>query len=133
MRRIPAATPLLLAFLAAATAASAQDGATGHWIVTGRVAGFAFTLSCDFQQAGQALTGVCADTATSDAKVKAGRRHVLTRGHADGDTVTWTYGSSFLFSHFDVDYSGVLNGDRMAGQITVQDRTGAFTAQRAAP
>jgi hypothetical protein len=133
MRRVLAATPLLLAILAAAPADAAQEGATGRWTVSGRVAGFAFTLACDFQQVGQILSGVCADTATSDPKVKAGRRHVLSRGHVDGDQVSWTYPSSFLFSRFDVDYVGARAGDRMTGQITVQGRTGTFTAQRAAP
>jgi hypothetical protein len=132
MRRPGFAAPILLALLVPAAAAAAEDGAAGRWVVSGRVAGFAFTVACDLKQAGEALSGVCVDTSTSDAKVKAGRRHALTRGHVSGDHVSWTYSSSFLFSTFDVDYAGARVGDHMTGQITVQGRTGAFTADRAA-
>jgi hypothetical protein len=122
----------LLANLVAAPLAMAEDAA-GHWIVSGRVAGLAFTSSCGFQQAGQNLGGVCVDGATSDPKVKGGRAHVLTRGRVNGDQVSWTYQSSFLLSHFNVDYSGVRRGDRMSGQIVVQGHTGTFTAERFHP
>jgi hypothetical protein len=133
MRRSLVAAPLLLAILAAAPPALAQVDAGGRWIVSGRISGVSFTLNCDFQQAGGALTGACIDSGVSDPKIRSGRRHILTRGHVEGDRVTWTYPSSFLLVRFDVDYAGIRTGDHMAGQITVQNRTGAFTAMRAAP
>lgn len=126
------AVAALVATLSAARPAAAED-ASGRWIVSGRVAGLAFTLNCEFEQAGQTLGGVCVDGATSDPKVKGGRRHVLTKGHVNGDQITWTYESSFLLSHFNVTYLGLRQGDRMSGKIVVQDHAGAFTASRSGP
>ena len=118
------------AVAAAAAPAAAQDGAAGRWMVSGKVSGFAFTLNCRFDAAGAALTGVCVDGATSDARVKGGKRHELTRGKVSGDHVSFSYESSFMLSHFNVDYAGVLQGDRMSGSILANGATGAFTATR---
>ena len=119
-----------LASVALTSPAAAAD-ASGHWLVSGKVASFAFTLSCAFQQVGATLKGVCSDGATNDPKIKGGRAHTLTAGHVEGDTIAWTYQSSFLLSHFAVAYSGVRRGDQMSGTINVQNRTGTFTARRA--
>ena len=119
-----------LAAVLAATPAAAQAGAAGRWVVSGKVSGFAFTLNCRFEQAGDALTGACVDGATSDARVKGGKRHDLTRGKVTGDHLSFSYQSSFMLSHFNVDYAGVLQGDRMSGTILANGAAGAFTATR---
>jgi hypothetical protein len=120
--------PAFLAVALAALAVPASAEVSGPWRVTGKVSGFAFTLTCDFKTAGDRLGGVCTDTSTSDARVKAGKSHVITAGSVHGDAVTWTYQSSFLFSKFDVTYKGTLAGNRMTGTIDAQGHTGAFTA-----
>lgn len=126
------ATFAVAALASTASAAHAASGgpASGRWLVSGKVAGFAFTLNCRFEQSGQSLAGACVDGATSDPKIKGGRRHPLIRGRVEGDKVTWTYVSSFLFTHFNVDYAGVLSGGAMTGDVTAQDKTGAFSAHR---
>jgi hypothetical protein len=101
--------------------------------VSGKVASLAFTLTCTFDQAGESLTGACVDGSTNDPKVKGGRGHKLTQGRVNGDQVSWTYESSFLLSHFNVDYSGVRRGQHMSGQVTAQGHPGTFTADRVAP
>jgi hypothetical protein len=116
----------------AAAPAVAQDAAAGRWVVSGKVGPFAFTLNCQFEEAGTALTGACVDGATSDARVKGGKRHALTRGKVTGDHVTFSYGSSFMLSHFNVDYVGVLQGDKINGTIFANGQSGAFTATRSA-
>jgi opacity protein-like surface antigen len=115
--------------VAAASGAEAAD-VSGPWLVSGKVASFSFTLRCAFQQAGEQLTGACVDASTSDPNVKGGRSHPLTAGRVAGDRVSFTYGSSFLFTKFDVTYDGTVQGPRMSGEIAVQGRTGAFTAER---
>jgi hypothetical protein len=115
------------------TEARAADSLAGRWEVSGRIASFAFRVACDFQQSGEVLSGVCIDQSTSDARVKSGRRHILSQGKVDGDQVSWSYPSSFLFSHFSADYAGVRRGDHITGQISAQGRTGPFTADRAGP
>ncbi|QUD88364.1 hypothetical protein [Phenylobacterium montanum] len=100
------------------------------WRVAGKVASFAFTLNCDFRPAGTRLGGVCVDASTSDPTIKGGRAHKITRGRIDGDTVSWTYVSSFLLSKFDVTFDGTRRGQDMSGVIHVQGHDGAFTATR---
>ena len=118
----------LLAIALAALVVPASAEVSGPWRVTGKVSGFAFTLDCDFKISGDRLGGVCTDTSTSDARVKAGKSHALTAGSVHGDAVTWTYQSSFLFSKFDVTYKGILTGARITGSIDAQGRSGTFTA-----
>ncbi len=120
----------VLAVLAAPAPAAADGAVSGHWRVAGKVSGFAFTLNCDFQQAGAALTGVCVDVATNDPKIKGGRRHPLTKGAVDGDNVSFSYESSFLLTRFSVDFAGLRQGDHMAGKISGSGQSGAFTADR---
>ncbi len=132
MKRLFAAVAIVSA-LGAALPAAAEEPMTGHWALSGKVASFAFSVACDFQQTGQTLTGVCVDVAASDARIKSGRRHVLSGGTVDGDRVTWSYPSSFLFSHFSADYAGVRQGERISGQITAQGHTGPFSGARSAP
>ena len=131
-------TGLVVAAIVAGTvapaASAAADGASragGRWVVSGKVGPFGFTLNCRFEDAGAALTGACVDGATSDARVKGGKRHELTRGKVVGDHVTFSYRSSFMLKHFDVDYAGVVHGDRMSGTILANGQSGAFTAARA--
>jgi hypothetical protein len=100
------------------------------WRVAGKVASFTFTLTCDFRPDGTRLGGVCVDAATNDPKIKGGRSHTITRGRIDGDTVSWTYPSSFLLSKFDVTFDGTRRGEGMSGVIHVQGHDGAFTATR---
>ncbi len=118
---------LALAALGAAGSSSAAEPVQ-TWQVAGKVASFAFTLNCELRPDGTRLGGVCVDTATSDPTVKSGRSHSITRGRIDGDTVSWTYQSSFLLSKFDVTFEGTRRGERMSGTIHVQDHEGAFTA-----
>jgi hypothetical protein len=103
---------------------------SGVWRVSGKVSSFAFTLNCTFKPEGSKLGGVCVDASTNDPKVNSGKAHPLTAGVVNGDAVSWTYRSSFLFSKFDVTYDGKLDGDRMSGTIDAQGRKGAFTATR---
>jgi hypothetical protein len=119
----------VLAALASPVAA-ADGGVAGSWHVDGKVASFAFTLNCDFRTDGARLGGVCVDASTSDPNLKTGKSHPLTAGSVDGDTVGWTYQSSFLLTKFDVTFRGVRAGDRMSGSITAQGHDGAFTATR---
>ncbi len=119
---------LLFLILGAGTPASAE--VSGPWHVTGKVSAFAFTLNCDFKPDGERLGGVCVDASTSDPKVSAGKSHVLTAGGVKGDSVTWTYQSSFLFSKFDVTFKGTQAGDRITGTITAQGHDGTFTAAK---
>ena len=119
---------IAIAALIAASTAHAQ--VAGRWRVTGKVSGFAFTLDCDLKPAGDRLGGVCVDASTSDARVKAGRSHVITSGSLRGDVVSWTYRSSFLLSKFDVTYKGALAGNRMTGTIDAQGHAGTFAAVR---
>jgi hypothetical protein len=121
---------LALAALAFAAASPTSAEVAGPWHVSGRVASFAFTLNCDFKPEGSSLGGVCTDASTNDPKVNTGKSHVLTSGSVEGDKVSWTYQSSFLFTKFDVAYSGVQTGDRIAGTIHAQGRDGTFTATR---
>jgi hypothetical protein len=129
MKSIPtfAITTLMLCF---ASPALAEDAVSGHWLVTGRVAGKEFTLDCNFQQAGQGLSGICVDGPTGNTTVKGGRAHPLTKGHVSGDQIAWTYQSSFLFTKFDASYAGVHSGDHMSGQISALGKTGDFRASR---
>jgi hypothetical protein len=121
VRAIMGAAIWSAALAGAATPAAAQDGAAGR---------FGFTLNCRFDEAGSALSGACVDGATSDARVKGGKRHELTQGKVVGDHVTFSYDSSFMFKHFNVDYTGVLRGDKMSGTILANGQSGAFTATR---
>ena len=135
-RAVAAARAGLLAVAAgglvigAATPAMAQEGAAGRWVVSGKVGPFAFTLNCRFEEVGGALSGACVDGAVSDPRVKGGKRHELTRGRVAGDKVSFSYESSFMLSRFNVDYAGVLQGDRMTGTIQANGQSGAFTATR---
>jgi len=122
--------PAAIMALALTTSASAQDSAAGRWAVAGNVDGKNFTLDCRFQQSGAALSGACIDGPTGDSKIKGGRSHALTKGHATGTSVSWTYVSSYMILSFNVDYAGVRNGDHMSGTIAAAGKKGAFTARR---
>jgi len=120
----------LAAAVLAVAASPAFAEPSGDWHVAGKVSSFAFTLNCRFKTEGARLTGECQDASTNDPKLATGKVHPLAAGSVQGDHVTWTYQSSFLFTKFNVTYNGVQKGDRMSGTITTQGRTGAFTATR---
>ncbi len=127
MKTVLTAAAAMLA-LAAAAGPAAADDASGRWKVAGHMDGKDFTLDCKFQQAGQALTGVCVDGPTGDAKIKGGRAHPLTKGRVTGDQISWTYVSSYSFLNFNVDYSGVRKGEHASGEFSAVGKKGAFTA-----
>jgi len=124
--------PSAMAMIAvlAATASPTLAEPSGEWHVTGKVSSFAFTLNCRFKAEGPRLTGECQDASTNDPKLATGKVHPLINGSVQGDHITWTYQSSFLFTKFDVTYDGVQRGDRMSGTITTPRGSGAFTATR---
>jgi hypothetical protein len=114
----------------AAGSAAAQESAAGHWAVEGKVGDKAFTLDCRFIQAGPKIAGACVDGDTHDARVKGGRSHTLTKGSLVGDQIAFTYQSSFGLIKFDANYSGVLHGDHMSGNLAALGAKGAFTGNR---
>jgi hypothetical protein len=114
--------------VAFASPAAAQ--VAGAWHVAGKVSTFDFTLNCDFKPDGSRLGGVCIDASTNDPKVNAGQSHTLTAGSLNGDKVSWTYQSSFLFTRFDVTFTGTRTGGRMSGTIDAQGHGGTFIAVR---
>jgi len=124
--------PSAMAIIAvlATTASPTLAEPSGEWHVTGKVSSFAFTLNCRFKAEGPRLTGECQDASTNDPKLATGKVHPLINGSVQGDHITWTYQSSFLFTKFDVTYDGVQRGDRMSGTITTPRGSGAFTATR---
>lgn len=109
------------------------EGASGRWAVAGNVDGKNFTLDCRFEQTDQSLSGICTDGPTGDAKIKGGRSHALLEGRAAGESVSWTYESSYLFIRFNVEYAGVLEGNHMSGTISAAGKTGIFSANRVEP
>jgi hypothetical protein len=122
-------TGLILApALMLASPAAAQ--ATGAWRVSGAISGTAFALDCRFEPQGADFGGVCVEAATGDPKVHAGKSHTLTKGAVAGRQVSWTYPASFLMARFDVNFTGTLDGDHMAGTVTASGRKGEFTAVR---
>lgn len=124
-RFVAAVATLALAGFAAPALAG---DASGHWKVSGHVAGKDFTLDCKFQQADQNLTGVCVDGPTGDKDIKGGRAHPLIKGHVSGDQISWTYVSSYSLFKFNVDYTGVTKGAHASGQLAAAGKTGTFTA-----
>ncbi len=127
MRSCFAAAVAALALSSVAAPVLAED-ASGHWKVVGHIADKNFTLDCKFQQAGQALSGVCVDGPTGDKNIKGGRGHPLIKGHVSGDQISWTYVSSYSFLKFNVDYTGVTKGEHASGQLAAAGKTGTFTA-----
>ncbi len=126
---IAALAALSLIAIGAPSTSSAAEVA-GAWRVSGKVSSFAFTLNCRFTPEGSKLGGLCTDASTSDPKVNAGKSHVITAGSVEGDKVSFTYQSSFLFTKFDVTYTGVAAGDRISGTVNAQGHEGTFTASR---
>ena len=123
---------VLASFMSLPALALAQD-VQGHWAVAGNVDGKAFTLDCQFKKAEQDLSGACVDGPTGDATVQGGRSHPLTEGHITGESVDWSYQTSYLFIKFDVKYIGILRDDHMSGSIAAAGKTGTFTANRVNP
>jgi hypothetical protein len=121
---------LAAAVILACSASPALAEPSGDWHVTGKVSSFSFTLNCKFRSDGPRLIGACQDASTSDPKLATGKVHPLIAGSVQGDHVTWTYQSSFLFTKFNVTYDGVQTGNTMRGTIATQGRSGAFTATR---
>ncbi len=114
---------LAAALLSPAAALAAPGPVAGSWTVDGKVVAFTFTLTCKFDQTGEALSGTCYDGGTN-------KPHPLTAGSVTGDKVAWTYQSNFLTKTFDVHFSGDLDGARMEGTIVAPGYKGVFTATR---
>ena len=133
MRRLLIAAAAASVISVAAAAPAAAEDAAGRWAVTGHVAGKDFTLDCRFAQAVQRLSGACVDGPTGDNKIKGGRSHALTKGSVTGNKVAFTYQSSVGILPFDVNYTGVRDGEHMTGQLSALGKTGTFTANRTAP
>jgi hypothetical protein len=112
---------LTLAFPGLAQAA--DDPVAGAWVVHGKVETFAFVVNCVFERHGERFGGVCID-------VGSGKRHPLTAGTVSGDRVSFTYGSNFLLTKFDVVYAGALQGGTIRGTVQVPGHNGVFTATR---
>jgi hypothetical protein len=113
-----------LAVVAMATPALADESPlSGAWRLSAKVASVPFNLICRLQQVGDKIGGVCLEPSGH-------KGHPLTAGHVEGGHVTFTHGGSFLLNTFDVNYAGVVDGDRMSGQIAVFGHTGDFTAVR---
>ena len=113
-----------LSALVLSTPAVAHDSLlSGAWRLSAKVASVPFNLICTFEQMGDQLGGTCA--APSSGKTLA-----LKAGHVDGEHVTFKHEGHFLLNKFDVNYAGVVDGDKMTGQIAVFGHTGDFTAVR---
>ncbi len=118
------------AAIALATSAFAEDAPlSGAWRLSANVESIPIDMLCHIQQAGDRLQGTCVETLTRAPMTRAGRSHALT-GRVTGDRVTFSHGGRFLLSSFDVNYAGVLDGNRMTGRIDVFGHTGDFTAVR---
>jgi hypothetical protein len=118
---------VVLAVGAFATPAFAQGPSlSGAWKLSAKVASVPFNLICRFEQMGDQLGGTCVKPSAGHAEhgVK------LTAGKVDGDHITFTHRGSFLLNKFDVTYAGVLEGDRINGQINVFGHKGDFIAVR---
>jgi hypothetical protein len=127
MRHAPSVF-ICLASTFLATAAAAQ--VAGDWRVSGQLGDRPFAVDCHFEPRGAQVGGVCVDASTGDPKAQVGKAHVLTRGSASGRQVQWTYPASFLLARFDVNFSGMLEGDQISGTVAAAGRKGEFKAVR---
>jgi len=109
--------------MSGAPAHAGDEPVAGVWTVHGKVAAFQFNLSCHFEPKGGSLVGTCYDAGTN-------KPHPLTRGAVNGDHISWTYQSSYLFKTFDATYSGTLAGGSIKGDIAVPGYRGQFTAEK---
>lgn len=121
---------LLSAATASLAAAPAFAEMPGNWHVTGDIDGKAFAVDCKFAPQGKNFGGACVDAATGDAKVKAGKTHVLKQGTVIGNQVHWTYPTKVMFMSIDIDFAGTMSGNRITGKVSAKGREGTFTAVR---
>jgi hypothetical protein len=118
----------VLAVVALSTPAFAEGSPlSGAWRLSAKVASVPFKLLCRFEQMGDRLGGTC----VNDSGARPGHELTLAAGHVDGDHVSFKHEGHFLLNKFDVNYQGVVAGDRIDGQIAVFGHTGDFTAVRA--
>ena len=109
--------------LSASPALAGDVAVDGGWTVHGKVGAFGFDLMCRFERRGDGLGGICYDGGTR-------KPHPLTRGSIVGDHISWTYQSSYLLNKFDANYSGLISGTAIKGEITVPGRAGTFSAEK---
>ena len=115
---------IAVAALAVATPAFAGDNPlSGAWRLSAKVASVPFNLICRFERMGDNLGGSCMDSVHH-------KDIPLTAVHVDGDHVTFKHAGHFLLKTFDVNYAGVVEGDKISGQIDVFGHTGDFVAVR---
>ena len=124
---------LILAAMAGAMAlpglANAAD-ITGAWKVAVNVADMTFHSTCDFKQAGGALTGTCVSSDPAPDGAPAPKPAALT-GTVDGSNVKFGYDISFGDMQLHLDYTAALSSDTaMAGKLAVAGMEGTFTAAK---
>jgi hypothetical protein len=116
-------TVAALAFALSSPVSAHDSMLSGAWRLSAKVASVPFHLICKFDQIGDRLGGTCHEpSSVKEMPVVAGR--------VEGDQVVFAHPAHFLFNKFDVNYKGVVEGDRMNGQIAVFGHTGDFTAVR---
>ncbi|RYE53094.1 MAG: hypothetical protein EOP18_09660 [Rhizobiaceae bacterium] len=116
------------AMLLAAPLAAAP--VTGQWHLTGEISGESFVVDCHFEPRDKQFGGVCIDTSSSYSGNKGGKPHILTSGESDGSRISWSYDARVLFLSVGIRFTGMLNGDRMAGTISAAGRKGSFAGYR---
>jgi len=110
-------------------ASPAMAGIFGLWRVQGKLSGVAFVLDCHFIPEDPGIGGTCTGAPNGDPKY-AGKVYKLKQGAAEGNQVSWSYPSHFMFLDFQVVYKGTLGGGQMSGTVTAAGRKGDFTATR---
>lgn len=121
---------LLAASALAVAAPAAAAPIAGQWHLTGEISGESFVVDCHFEPRDKQFGGVCVDTSSSYSGNKGGKPHILTSGESDGSRVSWSYDARVLFLSVGILFTGMLNGDRMAGTISAAGRKGSFSGSR---
>ena len=118
--------PILLAFVAAAMAASGAH-ITGVWRLTGRIADVTIDRVCTIEQTEGRIQGPC--------KNQSGE--TVLSGEVNGDIITWRYEAKYDSATVVLVFKGTLESDSaIKGTITASDTagnnatTGTFTAKR---
>lgn len=116
--------PGLVALLCCAAPLPAAAQIAGNWHLAGNISGNDFALDCNFVPQGALLTGACS-TANHQGHV-----YTLNQGVVEGGAVHFSYPASYLFLHFNMNYAGTLDGDRITGTVEAEGRRGTFWATR---
>ena len=122
---------VILAVGAVASSDSVQESSvSGEWLLSANVSNNAYNLMCRFKQNGSRLGGSCAEAKIDGTITDKEHSLSLTAGRVEGDHVFFTHRAQYLLARFDVNYDGVLEGDRITGKIAVFGHHGVFTAIR---